>query len=119
ISSDNPVFQIGRTGMDTNNSYVFDLNSPAELARLINQDRFLTQAMGGPLAGLPTLPAQAQVLDVACGPGGWVLDTAFEYPDVEVAGIDLSEPMITYAIARARAQGRTNASFGVMDIAQP
>lgn len=105
--------------MDTGNTYIFDLNSPAELARLINQDRFLTQAMGGPFAGLPTLPAGANVLDVACGPGGWVLDTAFEYPDLEVAGIDLSEPMITYAIARARTQGRANTSFGVMDITQP
>jgi SAM-dependent methyltransferase len=105
--------------MERQHTYIFDLNSPAELARLINQDRFLTQAMGGPLAGLPALPAQAKVLDVACGPGGWVLDTALERPDLEVAGIDRSEPMISYAIARAQAQGRTNASFGVMDITQP
>src|SRR5690349_11690313 len=105
--------------MERQHTYIFDLNSPAELARLINQDRFLTQAMGGPLAGLPELPTQAKVLDVACGPGGWVLDTALERPDLEVAGIDRSEPMISYAIARAQAQRRTNATFGVMDITQP
>lgn len=105
--------------MERQDTYIFDLNSPAELARLINQDRFLTQAMDGPLAGLPDLPAHAKVLDVACGPGGWALDTALERPDLEVAGIDRSEPMIAYATARAQAQGRKNATFEVMDITQP
>jgi SAM-dependent methyltransferase len=109
--------------MDTPNSktntYIFDLTSTAELTRLIDQDRFLTLAMGGPLAGLPELKQDACVLDVACGPGGWVLDVAFARPDVEVCGIDLSQPMIDYANARARTQGRSNASFGVMDIMQP
>jgi SAM-dependent methyltransferase len=105
--------------MERQDTYIFDLNSPTELARLINQDRFLTQAMGGPLAGLPDLPARAKVLDVACGPGGWALDAALERPDLEVAGIDRSEPMIAYATARAQTQGRKNATFGVMDITQP
>lgn len=89
------------------------------MARLINQDRFTTAAMGGPLAGLPSLPEEAQVLDVACGPGGWVLDVAFEHPDWEVAGVDISQSMVEYANARARTQQLPNASFGVMDITQP
>jgi ubiquinone/menaquinone biosynthesis C-methylase UbiE len=75
--------------------------------------------MGGPLAGVSGLPTGATILDAACGPGGWVLDVAFERPDVEVAGVDISTPMIDYARARARSQGRANASFGIMDITQP
>ncbi len=103
------------------NTYIFDSESPTELARLINQDALTTRAMGGPFSGL--LPQQTaglhQVLDLACGPGGWVLDVAFAFPDIEVAGIDLSQSMVEYADARARSQGLTNASFGVMDITRP
>lgn len=101
------------------NTYVFDPESTVELARLIDQDRFLTQAMGGPLVGLPDLHREAKVLDVACGPGGWVLDVAFARPDIEIAGVDVSQRMITYAAMRARSQGRLNVSFGVMDITRP
>lgn len=101
------------------NTYIFDPESAAEMARLIDQDRFVTRNTGGPLAGLPDLPAGAQVVDLACGPGGWVLDVAFERRDVEVAGVDISRIMINYAITRARTQNLDNASFGVMDITQP
>ena len=103
------------------NTYIFDAESPTELARLINQDALTTRAMGGLFSGL--LPQQIaglhQVLDLACGPGGWVLDVAFAFPDIEVAGIDLSYSMVGYANARASSQGLTNASFGVMDITKP
>lgn len=105
--------------MTSEQSYIFDPESPDELARLINQDRLVTAAMGGPLADVPSLPEGAQVLDLACGPGGWVLDAAFERPDCEIAGVDISAPMIAYANARARTQDRSNASFGIMNITQP
>lgn len=102
----------------TTNSYLIDPENAAEMARLINLDHFTTRAMGGPLAGLPELPRGASVLDLACGPGGWVLDVAYERPDLDVAGVDISNTMISYANARARSEGRSNASFGVMDITQ-
>lgn len=104
------------TGKQPGNTYVFDPESSEELARLMNQDRFITTAMGGPFAGLPLLPAGSQVLDLGCGPGGWVLDVAFHRPQFEVAGIDCSQGMVDYANARARSQNLNNASFGVMDI---
>ena len=44
---------------------------------------------------------------------------AFARPDIEVAGIDVSQIMTDYAWARARTQHLSNASFGVMDITQP
>lgn len=102
----------------TDNTYIIDPENAAEMARLVNLDRTVTRAMGGPLAALPELPRDSAVLDLACGPGGWVLDVAYECPDLDVAGVDISQTMIAYANARARSEGRSNASFGVMDIAQ-
>ncbi len=98
------------------NTYVFDVESPLEMARLIEQDRHVTETMGGPLTDLPKLPGAAQVLDLGCGPGGWVLNAAYERPDIEVAGVDISRIMIDYAIARACSQRIANASFGMMNI---
>ena len=101
------------------NTYIFDPDSATEMARLINLDRFMTQAMDGPLSGVTDDFPLQQVLDVACGPGGWALDVAYAHPDSQVAGIDISKPMIEYAYARASTQQISNASFGVMDITQP
>lgn len=103
------------------NTYMFDPNSPAELARLINQDQLQTQAMGGPFSGFTDeeVAGFRNVLDLGCGPGGWVLDAAFPHPDIEVAGVDISRPMVNYANTRAQSQGLTNASFEVMDITKP
>lgn len=97
----------------------FDFNQPSEMARLINQDRLTTRAMGGPLPEQADRSQLQQVLDLGCGPGGWVLDLAYELPKVEIAGIDSSPIMIEYANARARSQGLNNASFQVMDIRKP
>jgi SAM-dependent methyltransferase len=97
----------------------FDFDNAPEMARLIEQDRHSNEAMGGSLAHLPVLPSGAQVIDLACGPGGWALDAAYERPDIEVAGVDTSRLMIDYANARAHAQKLTNVSFGIMDITQP
>jgi SAM-dependent methyltransferase len=98
------------------NTYIFDAESPTELARLINQDALTTRAMGGPLGGL--LPQQIvglhQVLDLACGPGGWVLDVAFAFPDIEVAGIDLSRSMVEYADGRAAQSSRLAAGIRLL-----
>src|SRR5712692_10187411 len=98
-------------------SYIFDAESAPTLARLMIQDQLVTAAMGGPLAGLLALFEEGtQILDMACGSGSWVLDVAFNYPHIEVAGIDISRSVVDYANARARTQHLTNASFGVMDI---
>ncbi|GHO88111.1 class I SAM-dependent methyltransferase [Dictyobacter formicarum] len=100
------------------NTYILDPESAAEMARLIELDHMTTKNMGGLLDGLPALPDDAKVLDIACGPGGWALDMAFTYPDMEVIGIDISQTMVTYANARASSQGLRNVSFGVMDTTQ-
>jgi ubiquinone/menaquinone biosynthesis C-methylase UbiE len=100
------------------NTYIFDTESATELARLINQERMTTQAMGGPLVGIPDPEMLRNVLDLGCGPGGWVLDVAFALPDAEVEGVDASRAMVNYANARAISQQLKNASFGMMDIIQ-
>jgi SAM-dependent methyltransferase len=106
---------------DPQNGYIFDPESAPEMARLINLDRAITEAMGGPLAGIDEkyYPHLTNILDMACGPGGWVLDAAFNLPHTEVAGVDISRIMVEYAHARARTQQLANASFGVMDMTQP
>lgn len=101
------------------NTYVFNPEDAAEQARLFHLDRTTTRTMGGPLAGLPSLPEHARALDLGCGPGSWVLDVAFERPDIEVAGVDISKIMIDHANGRARSHSLFNASFGVMDVRQP
>ena len=102
------------------NTYALDPESSAEMARLLNLDSLSTKGMGGIFVGLTEtdIAGLRNVLDLACGPGGWVLDVAFAHPDIEVAGVDISRTMIDYANARARSQHLTNASFGVMNINQ-
>ena len=99
--------------------YFIEAENATEMARLIKQDRFITQAMGGLFAERSDVESMRSILDLGCGPGQWVLDVAFSYPNTEVAGIDISEIMVRYADARARSQGLSNASFGVMDITAP
>lgn len=101
------------------NTYFINTESATELARLIQMDQFTTRAMGGPLAEQDESTRFQAVLDVACGPGGWVLDVAYALPKTEAIGVDISHSMIEYANARARSQGLNNASFQVMDVTAP
>ncbi len=102
-------------------TYVLNPESSTEMARLLEQDRYANQNMGGVFVGLSTsdITGLHNVLDLACGPGGWVLDVAFENPTISVTGGDISHIMIDYAIARARTQKLTNTSFKVLDITKP
>lgn len=100
-------------------AYPLGLEDSTELARATYQDRFLTRHMGGVFPELEDISFVSRILDVGCGPGGWALDVAHDYPKIEVVGIDLSEMMIEYASACARSQGMDNARFMVMDALQP
>lgn len=100
------------------NTYVIDPESAAEMARLMRQDQLVTSCMGGTLPEIDLSNVQ-HVLDLACGPGGWPLDVAYTYSDLEVVGVDISKRMIAYAQAQAQVQQRTNVSFQVMDILEP
>ncbi|WP_069806074.1 class I SAM-dependent methyltransferase [Thermogemmatispora onikobensis] len=103
----------------TQSTYPVDPEQAAELARLIQQDRLVTEAMGGLFPEGQPLPPDGQVLDLACGPGGWAMQVAFAHPSVEVIGVDLNAGVIDYAHVQARSRGLTNVAFSVMDIRQP
>lgn len=60
-----------------------------------------------------------KVLDIACGSGGWVLQMARHYPDIQTTGVDLSIHMIQYARAQALVESLSNAKFRLMDVRQP
>ncbi len=96
-------------------TYVIDAESGTEMARLINQERLLTRVMGGVFPEHFDLSHVSHILDIGCGPGGWVLDVAFENAKINVVGIDISEQMVEYARAHAEVQGMNNASFQVMN----
>ncbi len=58
------------------------------------------------------------MLDIACGPGGWLLDLVTQYPHIQGVGIDISRLMMEYATSLAEKQG-LNIQFRVMDVTQP
>ncbi len=101
------------------NNYVIDAESGEEMARLIDQDRLITRAMGGLFSERADLSVIVDVLDIGCGPGGWVQDVAHTYPEMEVTGIDISKSMIQYAQAYAQVRHLSNAHFQVMNALQP
>lgn len=96
-------------------SYVMDAENAAEMARLIKQDRMFTQAMGGIFPERDDLSEIHDILDLGCGPGGWVLDVAREYPEKRIVGIDISHQMITYAQYLAEERQHRNVELHVMD----
>jgi len=96
-------------------TYVVDAENAADMARLMHQDRLFTKNMGGLFSEHFDLSNIHNILDIACGPGGWVIDVAHTYPEINVVGIDISRLTIEYARAQAKVQWLVNASFQVMD----
>src|SRR5579864_7111432 len=101
------------------NSYILDQESAAEMARLLTLDLVVSKHMGGQFPQDIDLSAIHTILDIASGPGGWVQEVAFTYPDKQVVGIDISQTMLSYARAQAALQGLKNASFLFMDATAP
>ncbi len=104
----------------TRNFYLLG-DTQAEMVQLIATDQLFTKAMGGLLPEQPEQVAQNlhNVLDIGCGPGGWVLEMAYAYPHMHATGIDISQGMIDYANALARANGLDNAQFHVANAVDP
>ncbi|HET9921299.1 MAG TPA: methyltransferase domain-containing protein [Ktedonobacteraceae bacterium] len=102
---------------ENKSGYVVDAEDAAEMARLLDQDILVSKSMGGLFPEhVDELEGISDILDIACGPGGWVLSVAREYPHIQVTGIDISERMVAYAQAHAQARGLSNAHFRRMDI---
>lgn len=99
--------------MSEKSHYFLDEKDPAELDRLIDQDRYITALTGTFPASVHKERVQAmrRVLDIGCGPGEFCLRTAQEYPHIEVVGVDISEQMVTYAQRQAERRSIPNALF--------
>lgn len=107
------------SGPSNYEGYVIDAENAAEMARLMLQDRLITRAMGGVLPEETDLSQVFHVLDIACGPGGWLLDLVSQYPHIQGIGIDISHLMMSYANNLAEERDLPNAQFHVMDVTQP
>ena len=100
------------------NTFPVNPENAVEMARLLNQHTMLSRAMGGVLIELSDekKASMHDVLDLACGPGGLVLEIAQSFPHMQVTGIDISTIMVAYGSTSAQSQGLRNAHFEVMNI---
>jgi ubiquinone/menaquinone biosynthesis C-methylase UbiE len=98
-------------------TYFSDVENAGEMARLLKQARLTTKGMGGPFPPSLEPTKLHNVLDLACGPGEWVLHVAQSYPHIQVTGVDISETMIQFA--RSISAQEPNAHFHRMDIRTP
>lgn len=65
----------------------------------------ITAGMGGVLSGQVNLTHLKHLLDVGCGTGGWLIETAKTYPTIpQLTGVDISHKMIEYAREQANIQ---------------
>jgi ubiquinone/menaquinone biosynthesis C-methylase UbiE len=96
---------------------VQDLSSEEELTRLRVQEEIATASVGGVLPEQPDPASFQRVLDVGCGTGGWLIETAKTYPTISLLiGVDISSKMLEYAKAQAEAeQVSDRVQFAVMD----
>ncbi|HEU5227701.1 MAG TPA: class I SAM-dependent methyltransferase [Ktedonobacteraceae bacterium] len=100
-------------------TYMMDSENAAEVARLSRQDRLFTRYMGGLFPERSDVSSIHDVLDLACGPGGWAMEVAETFPGMQVTGVDLSPLMVAYAQATASEKGIPNIHFREMDVLQP
>jgi ubiquinone/menaquinone biosynthesis C-methylase UbiE len=101
------------------NTYILDAESATEMARLMHQDHLITEGMGGIFPERDDVSTMHNILDIACGPGSWVLEVAHAYPKIEVVGVDISRTAIEYASAQAQSRELNNAHFQIMDALKP
>ena len=84
---------------------VQDRSSEEELTRLQIQDHLVTVGMGGVLPEQPDPATFQSVLDVGCGTGDWLIETAKAYPTIpRLVGVDVSNRMVEFARSQAEVQ---------------
>src|SRR3989442_1004047 len=93
-------------------TFLIDPESGAEMVRLTDLHKMTTQYMGGLFPQSLDIAHIHHVLDLACGPGDWVQDMAFEYPDMEVIGIASSQALGRIVIQALQRIGRSYSSDG-------
>jgi len=94
-------------------------DNDTEITRLMMLHLLLEKVIASYCPDLREQNAVKTVLDVACGPGWWVLAMAQEYRDVNFVGIDHRLSFIQFARTMAQAREMKNASLLVQDIYSP
>jgi len=98
---------------------VLDPENSVEMVRLDNQNRLMTEALGGILPEAMNLTNVSHILDVGCGAGGWTMDTAFAL-ETSCVGVDSRSPLLKYARMQAQMTGINDlVTFQEMEIACP
>jgi ubiquinone/menaquinone biosynthesis C-methylase UbiE len=108
------------------NTYFIDttdmsINS-AEFVRLLKQDTLMNVEMKEQIDVFPDgyVPTEeSAILDVACGPGGWLRDVALDYPNITLKGIDNNKKVIDFARNHEQTSHNQNVSFELMNILDP
>lgn len=95
--------------------YIIDQELIKEMIRLKRQATVITEAMGGTLPELSDqdISSLHTVLDLACGPGEWVMALTRAHSHISALGVDNSTRMIEYAHAQCE---NDHASFREMSI---
>ena len=91
----------------------------AESERLLVQHRYFTKALGGLLPKSLPVEEIRTVLDVGCGPGGWVIDLARKYSHMSVTGIDSNCTALEQARHLAQLNAIHSVTFEQMDATKP
>ena len=99
---------------------VQDRSNEEEMVRLEIQDKMVTAGVGGVLPELTDHSCLQRVLDVGCGTGGWLIETAKTYPTIEkLVGVDISAKMVEHARTQAERLGLDGrVEFQTMDALQ-
>lgn len=97
--------------------FVQDQSNQDEFTRLRVQDHLITSSMGGVLPEQEDATIFQRVLDVGCGTGDWLIETAKTYPSMSLLmGVDVNSRMIEQAQARAEVEGVSDrVQFRTMD----
>lgn len=104
------------------NTYVIDTTdariNDTDFARLINQDILINEHVPLLPVGYEPHPDHA-ILDVACGPAGWLRTVHNVYPDLYLVGIDNNKKAITFARNNEETKHKENVSFELMNVLEP
>jgi SAM-dependent methyltransferase len=90
-----------------------------EAASLSFQHRLLLHEIGTCIPSMICPNEIHRVLNVACGPGVWMIELGQSYPQMKLTGIDSASSMIRIARENAYANRRANLTFEVQDYREP
>jgi ubiquinone/menaquinone biosynthesis C-methylase UbiE len=110
-----------RRGGPPHTYFVQDQRNKEEMKRLDLQDHMINTGMGGVLPEQPDPACFKHVLDIGCGTGGWLLETASHYPQMSsLVGVDINERILAYARVRCEAEQLSErVQFRQMDVLRP